>query len=126
MRRTLGPSSGPHSYALIVPYGDGMSRAPGNASGGYGRLAISVSDSLGSRESRGETIVLDFLPLVERPRNMKPDATRAEAVRRVGRFRPTSRPEELVDDISLLKLNTFLENLVLGESHRPVYRPMLV
>lgn len=85
-----------------------MSRAPGRASGGYGRFAISALDNLGSSESRGEIIVLDLLPLVKRPRNMKPDATRAEAVRRVGRFRPTSRPEELVDDMSLLISDTCL------------------
>jgi hypothetical protein len=37
--RILGPYSGPHSYARVVPYGLSTSLAPGRASGGYGSWA---------------------------------------------------------------------------------------
>ena len=77
MKSTLSPSSGPHSYTLIVPYGVVTSRAPGRRSGGYGKAAACSREMFGSKVSRGEDMVCGMACLPRR--NVSDNIVRANA-----------------------------------------------
>lgn len=61
MSNTLSPSSGPHSYTRVLPYGESTSLAPGNASGGYGNLWTSSAARKGMSVSFGERKMVSCL-----------------------------------------------------------------
>lgn len=101
-RRTLSPSSGPHSYTRMDPYGVTTSRPPGRASSGYGRSTSSCSRRAERIVVRGEGIKGGFLsPLGRKTRPMDSHVAAATvtatiAARRVPDLAPSWFNERLM------------------------------